>query len=107
MVSSTQPLPRIARFEKLGFGLFMHYGLYSILGRGEWIQDFSKIQCEEYSKLADRFTAEKFDGGVIGRLCREAGMRYACLTTRHHEGFSLYDTRGLDAFAGRPPPSTL
>lgn len=92
------PLPRLAKFENLGFGLFLHYGLYSILGKGEWIQDFEKIPCEEYAKLAGQFTAEGFDGRAIGKLCREAGMRYACLTTRHHEGFSLYDTRGLDDF---------
>ncbi len=93
-----QPLPRIARFEELGFGLFLHYGLYSILAKGEWIQHWAKIPNDEYEKLTDRFTAEKFDGRFIGKLCREAGMRYACLTTRHHEGFSLYDTQGLDAF---------
>jgi alpha-L-fucosidase len=92
------PLPRIAAFEKLGFGLFLHYGLYSLLGQGEWIQDFLKTPKEEYARLAGRFDAGKFDGRAIGRLCREAGMRYACLTTRHHEGFSLYDTRGLDDF---------
>jgi len=78
--------------------MFLHYGLYSVLGRGEWIQNFEKTPPGEYRALADRFTADKFDGRAIGRLCREAGMRYACLTTRHHEGFSLYDTRGLDAF---------
>jgi alpha-L-fucosidase len=98
MSSIPAPLPRISRFEELGFGLFLHYGLYSILGKGEWIQNFEKTRPEDYAPLAARFTAEKFDGQAIGRVCRVAGMRYACLTTRHHEGFSLYDTRGLDAF---------
>lgn len=93
-----QPLPRIARFEKLGFGLFLHFGLYSLLGKGEWVQDFEKIPVQEYERLAERFTVEKFDARAMARLCRDAGMRYACLTTRHHDGFSLYDTRGLSAF---------
>jgi len=92
------PLPRIAAFEALGFGMFLHYGLYSLLGKGEWIQDFEKTPSDEYARLAERFSAEAFDGWAIGRICREAGMRYACLTTRHHEGFSLYDARGLNAF---------
>ncbi|MCX7869806.1 MAG: alpha-L-fucosidase, partial [Terrimicrobiaceae bacterium] len=93
-----EKLPRIAAFENLAFGMFLHYGLYSLLGKGEWIQDFAKIPVEEYARLAGRFTAEHFDGRAIAKLCRQAGMRYACLTTRHHEGFSLYDTRGLNDF---------
>ena len=92
------PLPRIARFEKLGFGLFLHYGLYSLMGAGEWIQHARKIPNDEYALLIEQFTAMAFDGRAIARIAREAGMRYACLTTRHHDGFSLYDTRGLDAF---------
>lgn len=93
-----RPLPRIARFEKLGLGLFLHYGLYSQLGAGEWVQAMRGIPTEEYAKLAETFTAENFSGRAIGALARRAGMRYACLTTRHHDGFSLYDTRGLDPF---------
>jgi len=96
--SIPHPLPRIARFEQLGFGLFLHFGLYSLLGKGEWIQDFEKISVQEYERLAGRFTVEKFDARVLACVCRDAGMRYACLTTRHHDGFSLYDTKGLSAF---------
>jgi len=99
------PLPRIARFENLGFGLFLHYGLYSLIGQGEWIQDFQKTPVEEYAKLKDQFTASGFNGRAIARLARESGMRYACLTTRHHEGFSLYDTRGLDTFDAPHSPA--
>jgi alpha-L-fucosidase len=92
------PLPRIARYEKLGFGLFLHYGLYSLSGQGEWVQSFKKIPIDEYARLADSFTAEDFDAQAIALVAKEAGMRYACLTTRHHDGFSLYDTRGLNTF---------
>jgi hypothetical protein len=65
--SIPQPLPRIARFEELGFGLFLHFGLYSLLGKDAWIQDFEKIPVQEYEPLAERFTVEKFDLGVISR----------------------------------------
>jgi alpha-L-fucosidase len=99
------PLPRIARFEKLAFGLFIHYGLYSQSGAGEWIQHFRKIPAREYARLFDTFTAADFDGRAIARLARQAGMRYACLTTRHHEGFSLYDTGGLDPFDAPHSPA--
>ncbi len=99
------PLPRIARFEKLGFGLFIHYGLYSQAGAGEWIQHFRQIPCGEYSRLFDTFTAADFNAREMARLARDAGMRYACLTTRHHEGFSLYDTQGLDPFDAPHSPA--
>lgn len=93
-----RPLARVARFEKLGFGLFLHWGPSSLLGRGEWIQDAEKIPRKEYAKLISRFSAEAFDPRAIARLARESGMRYITLITRHHDGFSLYDTRGLSKF---------
>jgi len=101
------PLPeaRIAHFEGLAYGLFMHWGLYSQLGRGEWVQHLEKIPIEEYAKLKDTFTAKDFDARAIARFAREAGMRYITLTTRHHEGFSLYDTRGLSEFDAPHSPA--
>ena len=96
----TTPLPkkRIEEFEKLAYGMFIHWGLYSILGKGEWIQSNRKIPKSEYVKLKDKFTAEDFDATAIARLAKNTGMKYICLTTRHHDGFSLYDTKGLCDF---------
>jgi alpha-L-fucosidase len=92
------PLPRIDAFESLGFGLFMHFGLYSLLGRGEWVMNREKIAPETYNKLINDFRVPDFDGRALARNAKSAGMKYAVLTTRHHEGFSLYDTRGLSTF---------
>lgn len=92
------PEKRIAEYESLGFGLFMHWGLYSLLGKGEWNQYFDKTPPDEYARMKERFTAAEFRPGEIAALARQAGMRYIVLTTRHHEGFSLYDTRGLSDF---------
>jgi alpha-L-fucosidase len=89
------PLPRVARFERLAYGMFIHWGLYSQLGRGEWVMNREKIPKSEYQKLRDTFTAEKFDGRRLAGIARQAGMKYITLTARHHDGFSLYDTRGL------------
>ncbi len=101
--AAPEPLPRIVRFEELGYGLFLHWGLYSQLGQGEWVQFQRKIAVEEYAKLFDTFDASEFDARAVARLAKESGMHYAVLTTRHHEGFSLYDTRGLSGFdAVRP-----
>lgn len=100
-----EPLPRIAAFEKLGFGMFIHFGLYSQLGSAEWVQSNRRIPPAEYQKLKDAFTAKDFDAEALARLAKSAGMRYIVLTTRHHEGFSLYDTCGLNEFDAPHSPA--
>ncbi len=92
------PEPRVARFEKMAFGMFVHWGLYSLLERGEWILHHSRMPEAEYRKLTERFTAENFDARALARLAKRAGMKYITLTARHHDGFSLYDTRGLSTY---------
>lgn len=96
---------RIEEFETMAFGLFIHWGLYSRLGQGEWIYHLGKIPREEYMKLQDSFTAEKFDGTAIANLAKQTGMKYAVLTTRHHDGFSLYDTKGLNTYDAPHTPA--
>ena len=92
------PEPRVARFEKMAFGMFVHWGLYSLLERGEWILHHSRMPEAEYRKLTERFTAENFDARALARLAKRAGMKYITLSARHHDGFSLYDTRGLSTY---------
>jgi alpha-L-fucosidase len=90
-----KPVERIRAFERMAFGLFLHYGLYSQLGAGEWAMNMQRIPKERYMGLMQSFHAKEFSGNELGRIARRAGMRYATLTSRHHDGFSLYDTRGL------------
>lgn len=92
------PEKRIADFEKMGFGMFIHWGLYSQIGEGEWVMHLKNIPKSEYSKLKDTFTAKDFDAEKIAFTAKSAGMNYITLTTRHHEGFSLYDTCGLSDY---------
>ncbi|PTY01060.1 alpha-L-fucosidase [Verrucomicrobia bacterium LW23] len=99
------PLPRIARFEELGYGMFIHWGLYSQLGSGEWVMVQRGIPSAEYNRLLQSFTADDFDARAWARLAKAAGMRYITLTTRHHEGFSLYDTHGLSCFDAPHSPA--
>lgn len=82
----------LAWFRDARYGLFLHYGLYSLLGRHEWVQLREKIPVAEYAKLKDRFTADGFDADAICRFAVDAGMRYVNLTTRHHDSFSLFAT---------------
>jgi alpha-L-fucosidase len=93
-------------FRDADYGLFMHYGLYSLLGNHEWVQYNEEIPPGEYALLQDYFTAENFDAGAIVDLAVDAGMDYVNLTSKHHEGFCLFDSdwttyTSADAPAGR------
>lgn len=92
-------------FREAKFGLFIHYGLYSLLEGfweeqhakpAEWVQLRGKIRVKEYEKLAARFTAEKFDADFITDMALDAGMKYINITTRHHDSFCLFDSRYTD-----------
>jgi len=83
----------LAWFEDARFGLFIHYGLYSILGGGEWVLYRSKIPIPEYEKLPEQFKPEKFDADLITDLALEAGMKYINLTSKHHDGFCLFGSK--------------
>src|SRR5690349_17231844 len=89
-----------AWFPKARYGLFVHYGLYSLLERGEWSLNREQIPPAEYRQLADRFTAERFNSDCIADLAVRAGMRYITFTTMHHDGYRLYDT-GLSNFKSK------
>lgn len=86
----------LAWFRDARFGLFMHYGLYSLWGRGAWVQLEEKIPVAEYVKLKKEFTAERFDADFITDLAIEAGMKYVNITTKHHDGFCLFKTNQTD-----------
>lgn len=92
------PGPRIARFEKMAYGMFIHWGLFSHLGKCIWACHPKRVPLDEYKLLPRKFTAAEFDGRAIAATARRAGMKYATLTSRQHDGFSLYDTRGLSDY---------
>lgn len=90
-------MPRDASwFRDARYGLFIHYGLYSLLGRGEWVANREQMPMSEYSRLAQRFTAESFDADALIRRARDWGMRYAVMVTKHQDGFCLYDSSVTD-----------
>ena len=89
----------IADFEKLGFGLFVHFGLYSVQGEGEWYLTANpNSDKENYNKHIERFVVVKNWARDLVSTAKKAGCKYITLTTRHHDGFSLYDTCGLNEF---------
>lgn len=79
-------------FDDAEYGLFLHYGLYSLLAEHEWVQYHRKIPPSEYAELKAHFTTENFDAEEIVSFARECGMEYINLTSRHHDGFCLFDS---------------
>jgi len=94
LVSDKDAAARIAWWRDAKFGLFMHWGVYSIPGRGEWVQWQEQIPVDEYAKLASQFNPDKFDPDAWAQTAKDAGMKYAVLTARHHDGFALFDDPG-------------
>ncbi len=88
----------IASFKKLGVGAFCHFGLYSVLEKGEWYYSTGKISWEDYARLTERFFIKEDWAKELVATAKSAGARYITLTTRHHDGFSLFDTQGLNDF---------
>jgi alpha-L-fucosidase len=78
------------------FGMFIHWGLYAIPARGEWIRNGERISNEDYQKYFEEFNPDRYDPKQWARLAREAGMKYVVLTTKHHDGFCLFDSKLTD-----------
>jgi len=87
---------RIRWFTDARFGMFIHWGVYSLLGRGEWVMNRERTPHEEYKPLAQKFNPRKHDPNEWAHLAVQAGMRYMVLTTRHHDGFCLWDSQLSD-----------
>ena len=87
---------RMKWFHEATFGIYIHFGLYSILGRGEWTMYSERIPAKEYALLADKFHPAPSCTDEWMEAAKAAGANYVVLTTRHHEGFSLFDTRYSD-----------
>ena len=88
--------PYIKDFEQLAFGMFVHFGLYSQLNKGEWVYHIHGLEMDSYRQLKNSFRVGSMQ--EIVNTAKSAGCKYITLTTRHHEGFSLYDTRELTDF---------
>lgn len=78
------------------FGMFIHFGLYAMPARHEWIKSWEKIEEEHYDKYFKYFNPDMFDAKDLARRAKAAGMKYAVLTTKHHEGFCLFDSEYTD-----------
>ena len=83
-------------FRDAKFGIFLHWGLYAMLATGEWTMNNAKINYKEYAKLAGGFCPSKFNAAEWVAAIKASGAKYICFTSRHHEGFSMFDTKYSD-----------
>ena len=83
-------------FEAMRFGLFIHWGPFSIPGSGEWVMNNRNVKVKDYTRLKDFFNPTAFDAAAYVGLAKKAGMKYITLITRHHDGFSMWDTKYSD-----------
>ena len=98
--SSYQPSPENLQarreFQDMKFGMFIHWGVYSVLGDGEWVFHNRKLKVDEYNRLPMFFDPEKFDAHAWVSLAKSAGMKYITITSRHHDGFAMFDSKISD-----------
>jgi alpha-L-fucosidase len=87
---------RTAWFQHDRFGMFIHWGLYAIPGRGEWVQSDEQINRDCYAAYLREWNPSRFDAAAWARTAKNAGMKYAVLTAKHHEGFCLFDSQYTD-----------
>ncbi len=85
-----------AWFESARFGLFIHWGVYSQLGDGEWVMNNQKIPIKTYEKLPAFFNPVAFDPKEWVQMVKDAGMKYITITSKHHDGFAMYDSKVSD-----------
>ncbi|MGO4486959.1 alpha-L-fucosidase [Microbacterium sp. 2RAF4] len=83
-------------FDRARFGMFVHFGLYSTAARHEWVQNYERLTDEDYRPYFDHFDPDLFDAAALARTAKATGMGYVVLTTKHHDGFCLWDSKLTD-----------
>jgi len=101
--TDAQKKKRLEWWTDARFGMFIHWGLYSEAARHEWVKHNEHLTNEEYQKYFDRYNPDHFDPRKWARAAKAAGMKYAVLTTKHHEGFTLFDSKFTDYKATNTP----
>jgi alpha-L-fucosidase len=96
----------VRRMRERRFGMFIHWGLYSLAARNEWMRHRERTPDADYARYLERFDPDLFDPEAWAELAANAGMRYVVLTTKHHEGFCLWDSAQTDFSVASTPHGT-
>lgn len=95
-VPTPENLQARKEFSDMKFGIFLHWGIYSMFAQGEWYMHNANIDWREYEKAASAFYPARFDAEALVKAIKDAGARYITFTTRHHDSFSMWDTEQSD-----------
>ena len=95
-VPTSENLQARKEFQDNKFGIFLHWGIYSMTAQGEWYMNNRNIHCDEYAKLASGFYPSKFDAAQWVSQIKASGAKYITITSRHHDSFSMFDTKESD-----------
>src|ERR1051326_4067313 len=95
---------RMKWWHEARFGMFIHWGLYSVLGRHEWVMENEGIPVVEYAPLANQFKPQANAARAWAKLAKQTGQKYMVMTTKHHEGFCMFDTKLTDYSAPKQGP---
>ena len=87
---------RIKWFTDARFGMFIHFGAYSLAARHEWVKNYENVSDDEYARYVENFDPDMFDAKEWVQAAKDAGMKYIVLTTKHHDGFCLFDSKLTD-----------
>ena len=94
---------RLRWWTQSRFGMFIHWGLYAQPARHEWVKRYERLTNEQYEKYFERFEPDLYDPRAWARMAKQAGMKYAVITAKHHEGFCLFDSKFTDYKATNTP----
>jgi alpha-L-fucosidase len=89
-------MERTQWWREARFGMFIHFGAYAVPARGEWVKSNERITTEQYQKYIDTFNPVDFDAKTWAKVARSAGMKYAVLTAKHHDGYCMFDSKLTD-----------
>ncbi|MEG1738338.1 MAG: alpha-L-fucosidase [Odoribacter sp.] len=95
-VPSVESVQARKEFQDNKFGIFLHWGIYSMLAQGEWVMTNQNLNRDEYRKLASGFYPSQFSAAKWVEAIKASGAKYICITTRHHDGFSMFDSKYSD-----------
>ena len=101
---SPETLQARKEFQDTKFGIFLHWGVYSMTARGEWYMNDRNIHRDEYAKLATGFYPSEFDAAEWVSQIKASGAKYITITSRHHDSFSMFDTKESDYDIGEGTP---
>ncbi|HZK97016.1 MAG TPA: alpha-L-fucosidase [Prolixibacteraceae bacterium] len=90
-------------FREARFGMFIHWGVYAVPARGEWVRNKERITLEDYQKYVDDFNPVDYNPAKWAKIAKQAGMKYAVITVKHHDGFCMFDSKYTDYKATNTP----